>query len=91
MSTCPHDGSDVSPSDCEGCTAPADESGLWFLGGASSLGASMLILPTVQPEWWSILTIVVTFAGAAVMFFRGAADWRTARRRSAICSGRPSS
>ncbi|MCI1018662.1 hypothetical protein HWD99_08515 [Microbacterium sp. C5A9] len=67
-----------------------DESGFWFLGGASSLGASMLILPTVQPEWWSILTVVVTFAGAAAMFVRGAADWRAERRRAAACSETPS-
>lgn len=90
MIACARDGSDVCPSSCEGYAAQMDESGFWFLGGASSLGASMLILPTVQPEWWSILTVVVTVTGAAAMFIRGAADWRAARRRAATCSGSPS-
>jgi hypothetical protein len=90
MTTCRRDVSDVCPSSCTRYAAQMDESGSWFLGGASALGASMLILPTVQPEWWSILTIVVTFAGAAVMFIRGAVDWRAARRRADTCSGSPS-
>lgn len=90
MTSCPRDGSDVCPRSCERYAAQMDESGFWFLGGASALGASMLMLPTVQPEWWSILTVVVTFTGAAVMFTRGAGDWRAARRRAAACSGAPS-
>lgn len=90
MTSCPRDAADLCPSSCDGYAAQMDESGFWFLGGASALGASMLILPTVQPEWWSILTIVVTFVGAGVMFMRGAADWRAARRRAATCSESPS-
>lgn len=87
----PCNGSELRPSSCERYAARMDESGFWFLGGASSLGATMLILPTVQPEWWSILTVLVTFTGAAVMFVRGATDWRAARRRVAARSGSPSS
>ncbi|WP_311243890.1 hypothetical protein [Microbacterium sp. WCS2018Hpa-23] len=90
MTSCPRDGFEECPRSCERDAAQTDESGFWFLGGASALGASILMLPTVQPEWWSILTIVVTFTGAAVMFIRGAVDWCAERRRAATCSGSPS-
>lgn len=91
MTSCPRDGPEVCPSSCESYAARMDESGYWFLGGASSLAAFMLTLSTAQSEWWSILTIVVTFAGAAVMFTRGALDWRAARRQTAAGAQTPSS
>lgn len=72
--------------ECDEYSAGMDESGFWFLGGASSLGASMLVLPTVEPEWLSILTVVITLTGAVVMFARGALDWRAARHRAAAGS-----
>lgn len=87
MISCPRDDAEACPSPCEVYAAQMDDSGFWFLGGASSLGASMLVLPTVQPEWWSVLTVVVTFVGAAAMFVRGAVEWRAARHRAATCSG----
>ncbi|MGN7187055.1 hypothetical protein [Microbacterium enclense] len=50
-----------------------------FLGGLLFLLVGAFVLTDLQPVWWSIVTVVVVFAAAAMYFLRSVLEWRKSR------------
>ena len=57
-------------------------SGWAFLAAVLFLGIGIYMLLTASHEWWSILSILVVFAGSVTFFARGALEYKRAKSLS---------